>query len=293
MGRTTNVARRRAEAASARERAALARTAAAQRERRRRLLVGVGSVVAVLAVLGALVAVGIGNSHPRGDTTRAAAPPAVVQAVSSVPPATLAAVGSGTVSSLPKAIKDTPLTSGGQPEILYVGAEFCPYCAAERWSLVQALSRFGSFNGLKIVHSSSTDVFPNTSTFSFYGATYTSNAVTFVGREDETVTGAQLEKPTAAETALWTKYTGQGSFPFIDIGGRYVITTPNYDPAVLKGLTAQQIAGQLADPTSKVAKAVDGAANVLTAAICKTTNGAPASVCTAAGVVAAAKTLGG
>lgn len=28
-----------------------------------------------------------------------------------------------------------PLTAGGKPEVLYVGTEFCPYCAAENWVL--------------------------------------------------------------------------------------------------------------------------------------------------------------
>ena len=32
----------------------------------------------------------------------------------------------------------------GSPELFYYGAEYCPYCAAERWSVVIALSRFGT-----------------------------------------------------------------------------------------------------------------------------------------------------
>jgi hypothetical protein len=61
---------------------------------------------------------------------------------------------------------------------------------------------------------------------------------------------------------------------------------------VLKGLTDTQIAAALADPTSPVAKAIDGTANVLTAAICSVTSNAPSNVCTATGVTAAAKALG-
>jgi hypothetical protein len=189
-------------------------------------------------------------------------------------------------------VSDPPLAASGHPEVLFIGAEFCPYCAAERWSLVQALSRFGQFSGLKTIHSSPTDVDPNTSTFSFYGAKFTSNAVAFVSREDQTVTHAALEQPTAAETALWQRYTSQ-SFPFLDIGGRYVVTGPSFDPAILHGLSAVAIAQQLADPKSKVAQAVDGTANVITAAICQATNNAPSNVCSAAGVTAAAKALGG
>ena len=51
--------------------------------------------------------------------------------------------GSG-VSPLTATTGQPALTSGGKPEILYVGAEYCPYCAAERWAMVVALSRFGT-----------------------------------------------------------------------------------------------------------------------------------------------------
>lgn len=293
MGRTTNAARRRAEATGARERAAAARAAAAKRERRRRLFVVGGATTAVLAVIGVIIVVGANSSGPKSDASRPNAPASVVTAVTDVPAATLSTVGTGSVTAKPKAVSDNALTNAGKPQVLFIGAEFCPYCAAERWPLVQALSRFGTFTGLKTVHSSSTDVYPNTATFSFYGASYRSDVLAFVGREVETVTGTALDTPTAAETTLWKKYTGQGSFPFLDIGGRYAVTGPSYDPGVLKGLTADEIASQLADPTSPVAKAVDGTANVLTAAICKITNGAPSAECTAPGVVAAAKNLDG
>ena len=46
--------------------------------------------------------------------------------------------------------------------MLYIGAEFCPYCAAMRWSMAVALSRFGTFTPLHGIHSSSTDVDPST-----------------------------------------------------------------------------------------------------------------------------------
>jgi hypothetical protein len=58
-------------------------------------------------------------------------------------------------------------------------------------------------------------------------------------------------------------------------------------------MTQQQVAAALSDPASPVAKAVDGAANALTAAICNVTKGSPAGVCDAAGVRAAAQRLAG
>ena len=65
----------------------------------------------------------------------------------------------------------------------------------------------------------------------------------------------------------------------------------SFDPQLLAGMSHRQVAAALADPTSPVAKAVDGSANVLTAALCEVTGQQPAAVCTAPGVAAAAKTL--
>ena len=60
-----------------------------------------------------------------------------------------------------------------------MGAEYCPYCAAERWALVMALSKFGTFTDLQGTTSSATDTNPSTPTFSFYGSTYTSKYLSF------------------------------------------------------------------------------------------------------------------
>lgn len=294
MSRQTNSVRQ-ARRTSAQQKAAAARAAQHRRARRRRVYLVVGSTVGVLAVLGAIVAFGVMSSKPKkGATSRSSASAEVVDAVAHVPAATLDAVGQGTIASAPKRIRDSALTSSGKPQVLFIGAEFCPYCAAERWAIVQALSRFGTFTGLKSIRSSPSDSFPNTATFSFYGARFSSRTLAFSADEVETVTGAQLDNPTQDETTLWHRYTGNpGSFPFLDIGGSYVVTGPSYDPGVLKGMTDKQIAMALADATSPVAKAIDGTANVLTAAICKTTAGQPSSVCSMAGVTDATRWLNG
>jgi hypothetical protein len=128
-------------------------------------IVGVG-----VAVVGVALVIGVSSSKDSstdsGHLGRSDAPEALVQQVVSVPAATLDAVGAGT------ATPPTPITesaSTGAPTVLFIGAEFCPYCAAERWSLINALGRFGTFSGLKTTYSSSTDVFPDTPTFSFHG----------------------------------------------------------------------------------------------------------------------------
>ena len=50
---------------------------------------------------------------------------------------------------------------------------------------------------------------------------------------------------------------------------------------MLDGLSWSTIATDLHNPNSAVAKAVDGTANYITAAICKMTGNQPASACTA------------
>ena len=59
----------------------------------------------------------------------------------------------------------------------------------------------------------------------------------------------------------------------------------------LAGKSHRQIAAALSDPASPIALAVDGSANVITAALCKVTGQQPTPVCSAPGVTAAAKTL--
>ena len=77
-----------------------------------------------------------------------------------------------------------------------------------------------------------------------------------------------------------------GAIPFMDLAGRYVQAGSSYSPAVLTGHSADQIAGALADGNSPTAKAIDGTANVWTAAICDVTGGKPGNVCQSAAVTA-------
>ncbi len=185
----------------------------------------------------------------------------------------------------------------GKPLITYIGAEYCPYCAAERWALAVALSRFGTFTNLSGTHSSTTDIYPNTQTLSFYGSTYASPFVDFQAVEEASNqrvgdSYATLQTPTAAQSALLTKEDPQGSIPFLDIANRYVVTGSSFSPQVLQGLSRSQIATQLADPSSAVAQAVDGAANAITAAITSVTGKEPSDVANSAAVAAIAQKLG-
>ena len=67
----------------------------------------------------------------------------------------------------------------------------------------------------------------------------------------------------------------------MDFGNKYLIAGASYSPQVLAGLSWATIGADLSNPNSAVAKAVDGTANYITAAICKLTGNQPASACTA------------
>jgi hypothetical protein len=273
---------------------ALAAASRAKSDQRRRLLTVVVPIVAVVIVVLALVVVKVatGAGGPKSGEKASAASQGVIGAVTSVPADVLNTVGAGTIKTPPTKISGTPLTADGEPRVLYVGAEYCPYCAAERWAMVVALSRFGTFSGLGQTASSPSDVYPSTPTLTFHGANYTSKYLSFTGKEiqsNQVVNGqyAPLDTLDASDQQLMTTYDHGGGIPFIDIGGKYVISGASYDPQTLHGMTHEEVASALSDPNSPVAKAIDGTANVITAAICDITGNQPSSVCTAPGVTAA------
>jgi len=99
-----------------------------------------------------------------------------------------------------------------------------------------------------------------------------------------------LDKLNSAENADFK--AGGSGYPYVNLAGRYRVTT-QYDPHVLRGLTMEQIAAALADPTSRVAKSVDGAANLITAGLCSVTHNQPANVCADAPITSLESRLGG
>jgi thiol-disulfide isomerase/thioredoxin len=294
--RQAQSARGKAAAQQAREKVAAQRAAARRAQVRRRALIVGGAITVVLAVVAALIAVKLARTPERAAPAKTDA--AVEQAIAGIPAATFNTVGAGTATRL-KAISGQPeLTLDGKPEVLYVGGEYCPYCAAERWAVAAALDRFGVLSGTKFIHSSPTDVYPSTPTMSFYKSSYASKYVAFVPVEwysekpdSATPTGyAYLQRPTPQQTALFNRYSG-GGFPFVDIGNRYVVSGVQYLPSSLANMTWAQVAAAMRDPSSPIARDIDGAANMITAAICKLTHGQPAGVGNSAGVRAAAASI--
>ena len=260
-------------------------------------MAAIGVVLVVIVAFIIVYAVTRSNSS---GTASSAKTTKVVNAATGVPPGVFAEVGTGAAKASPQQIPGNhSLTADGKPKVLYVGAEYCPYCATERWAVVAALSRFGTFSDLGTTTSSSTDVYPDTATLSFHGASYSSKYLAFNGYETQDRQNRPLDQLPPEDKKVFQKFDfppytqSEGSIPFVDLGGKYMIVGASYDPSVLQGKSHLQIAQAMNDPNSDIGKAVDGTANLITARLCQLTGQQPGTVCKSPGVTAAAKAMSG
>jgi len=276
-----------------------------------RRYLALGLIILAICLLGALVVVRDNTTPSTSSTTETLtpAPASLLTTVASVPASVFDTIGvsSPTVPVTP--LHATPATSGGPapslwqttanggqqlPVVFFYGAEFAPFPAAERWPLVLALSRFGTFHQLVIVQSSPTTAFAGLSTFTLWQSRYTSHYVVLESVERYGTlnpTGAgylHLEHPDGRQAAAVRAYgSGPGSFALLDVANRFVLNGSAFTPGTIVGLTQDQIAGNLSSPLSPLAQAVVASANEISAAICSVDGQQPTSVCTSKGVEAA------
>jgi hypothetical protein len=269
-------------------------------------------VLVAIAVIVIVKATGGSSTSSTGDAAGRNPPlasSAVLAPLASVSSSVFNSVGTaGMVAPLTVTAKQPLLTSGGHARFVYVGAEYCPYCGMERWALVTALDRFGTFTGIKQIDSSSTDsAAANIPTLSFLRASYTSKYLVFTPYEEEDRNEQPLVTVPSDVQSIFTTYDansqgngtvfdgGNGGIPFIDVANKYVSAgTPEaFSPVETalegNGLTHVQIAQAVADPTSAIgtamgAKYLVAEANYLSAAICNVNGNAPSSVCQSVGV---------
>jgi len=272
----------------------------AQRRRQRNIYTAGGAAGAVIVVVVVLIAVSLtgGGATKSGVVGKSKAADgtfaltgAILNQVEGVPVSTLVAQAAKEPKNTtpPQALPagDKALTLGGKPEILYIGALYCPFCAAERWAMLMALSKFGTFSGVEGTTSSATDVNPSTPTFSFYGSSYTSKYLSFVPVELETNTYAKLQTPTAGQDALITKWdappyvtqSNAGSIPFVYMAGKYLQIGAQYDASPISGMQFQEAASYMTGGTNATSKGVEAAAGYLVGDLCALTHDHPASVC--------------
>ncbi len=126
----------------------------------------------------------------------------------------------GNVSQI---INGSTIWNYGKVTLIYVGADYCPYCAAS----------------------------------------YSSSTVIFEGYEIMSRNYVpQQQLPISVQT-LMKEYDPQGIIPFLDIDNRYIIIGSQYSPLVIRGLSWFQICSQLGNPKSNIADEIDGSANLI------------------------------
>ncbi len=253
---------------------------------RKPLLMAVGGVIGIIAVIAALVGVKLAQdgSYSTPSTTpahpAAVAPAAVVQGRRHHPGGHVRHHRLPVGRRRPQAIPGTPITAGREAADRLRRRRLLPATAPrERWPLVTALSRFGTFTNLGATHSSSVDVFPNTPTFSFHGATLHEQVPRARhGRADHEPGAGQLRtrrsrrRRRSSSSLVAPKYDPNGTIPFIYLGS-YASTSASYNPQILAGMTMQQIAAGVRETRSSPHRARRSwaRANMLTAALCKQT----------------------
>lgn len=292
---------------AAQARAAELRAAQARKERQRRQMTIAGTVVAVLVIAGAVAAaISLSKGKDTPDPTSTGGgltSEQVIAKLTGVPAATFDAVGVSKLapSAIPARLDGAQaVTANGKPKVLYVGAEYCPYCAMERWALVAALSRFGTFQGLAVTSSPPEPSIQEVPTVTFKDSTYTSELLTLDAVETADRRGQPLGQLSDEDRKLFETYASPPyveaaatkTVPWVLYGGKVTTHGSTVDSALLQGKTATEVANALGDPNSPIAQSILSSANVKTAYLCTLTGNKPANVCTAPGVMQAASKLG-
>ncbi|GER86832.1 hypothetical protein KDW_09940 [Dictyobacter vulcani] len=262
-----------------------------QQHSTRNTLFVIGGIVVVLVLT---VAGFIYFAEQQKSSIIKTAKPDVFKSLTTVSPDLLSSVNTGglhsTISSVLKPVKHAPLLKGpnGKPQVFYMGGEFCPYCGAQRWAMIIALSKFGTFERPLTPIVSSESLVP---TYSFYKTAYKSQYLDFVPIEvsdnqsppktQESLSPEQQQLVKTYDAPPYTSAQSSGSYPFMSVGNQFVSAGSYFSPTLLTGHTYTDIISQMKDPTTDISRGMLGAANYIIAQICKTTSNQPDTVCTA------------
>ena len=177
--------------------------------------------------------------------------------------------------------KDT-MRRAGKLFVFFMGAEFDPYCAAERWAIVRSLQKIGQWDGLKQTISAARDEpFLNLPTYDFTKATYTSPHIEFVARELKDREFKPLQKLLKTEEKLLRKFNPKKEIPFLLIGGKFSQIGSGFTPKIFIGHTFRQTETELKKVESEIRKTIDDEANIISALLC--VSGLPPELCKEAG----------
>jgi len=179
-------------------------------------------------------------------------------------------------------VSEDTVRRGGKLTVFFMGAEYCPYCAAERWAIVRSLQKFGQWGGLKQTISAARDQpFLNLPTYDFTEATYNSPHIEFVAREIKDREFKPFQKLSKTEEKIVRKHDPKKEIPFLLIGGRFMQIGSGFPPKIFIGHTFRQTETELKKVESEIRKTIDEEANVISALLCL--SGLPPELCKEAG----------
>jgi len=165
----------------------------------------------------------------------------------------------------------SPYTSNGKPIVVYIGGEYCPYCAVERWSLILSLSRFGNFSNLHYMTSAANEL--DLATFTFQGSSYSSKYLVFQGYEQEDRSRNQLATVPVNYTKEFTN-----TYPYVNFGNKFILQTLIPDIGIISGKNWTQIMTSISTGDA-IGNILKEGANDISALICNVTGGQPSSIC--------------
>ena len=263
-GRKSTKQSRRVEQQALQQKTDAARRNTNQTVRRQRVALTVGGGILAAAALAAAIVFALrGNSAGVSTSAVAAGLGAPTSDVASPPAGAFNHVGA-------------PLYQGGKPELLFIGAQYCPHCAGQRWAVVKALDQFGAFTN---VNSSANDdvTIP---TFNLHDASYSSKYVAFDHKDVEDRNHNPLDSLSSDEQAIFNRLDPSGGIPLIAVGG-YALLGDGYDLSLIQGksFSTVQQAMQSGNRSDPLVSAINGEANSITAFICHVDRMQPRTVC--------------
>jgi Domain of unknown function (DUF929) len=177
-------------------------------------------------------------------------------------------------------VSDTPWPSE-KVRVFFLGAQFCPFCAAERWALVSALERFGTLTDYTPeTHKAGLLGFRLVPTYDLRTAVYTSDYLTFSGKEIFDKDNAPLDTLDADEQAIVDQFDRPGTFPLLMINGQYAQFDSGFSPALIDGMDFDTLRKQLdSGERTDATNAIMSEADLITRYLCHSTGDEPAAVC--------------
>ncbi len=172
-------------------------------------------------------------------------------------------------------VTDQPLKRpGGKSLVFFMGAGFCPFCAAERWAIAEALKNFGSWEGLVEDKSAGQDEkYLNVPTLNFARAKFASEHIEFVGKETADRNFEPLQELDEKDYEILDTFNPDQIIPFLLVDGQFMQVGAGYSPKLIEGMDHAKVRSELENLKSEAGKALREEIDNITALVCKSIGG--------------------